>query len=159
MEPVNQESVEWIEREDEEYAVRRQRLAAAAGGEELGCSRYELPPGNRAWPYHYHTGNEEAIYVLSGTGQLRLDGERHDLRAGDYVALPAGEESAHQVINPGEDPIEYLVFSTMNEPEVLGYPDSEKVGVMAGGAPGGDGERYIEGYFPEESSVDYWEGE
>lgn len=159
MEPVNQDDVEWIERDDERYGVRRQKLAAAADGEQLGCSRYELPPGNRAWPYHYHTGNEEAIYVLSGTGTLRLDGEEYGLESGDYVALPAGEESAHQVINPGDEPIEYLVFSTMDEPEVLGYPDSGKVGVMAGGAPGGESERYLEGYFPLESEVDYWDGE
>lgn len=159
MEPVNQDDVEWTERDREGYAVRRQKLAAAAGGEQLGCSRYELPAGNRAWPYHYHTSNEEAIYVLSGTGMVRLDGEEYDLETGDYVALPTGEESAHQVVNPGEEPIEYLVFSTMREPEVLCYPDTEKVGVMAGGAPGGDRDRYLHGYFPLDSGVDYWDGE
>jgi uncharacterized cupin superfamily protein len=34
-----------------------------------------VPPGRRAWPYHYHLENEEAIYVLEGLGTLRIDEE------------------------------------------------------------------------------------
>lgn len=161
MAPVNEDDVEWSEREHgADHRIRRKQLGAAAGGEDLGCSLYELPAGKRAWPYHYHTANEEAIYVLSGSATLRLDGTEHDLQAGDYVALPTGEESAHQMVNPGEESVRYLVLSTMIEPEVLGYPDSEKVGVMVGDPPGGSEEhRDLEGYFPMDSAVDYWAGE
>ena len=163
MEPVNQEDVEWIEREKEEYAVRRQRLAAAAGGEELGCSRYVLPPGNRAWPYHYHTGNEEALYVLSGSGSLRVgddaESTAHPLTGGDYVAFPAGPDSAHRVENTGERPLRFLVMSTMNDPDVTVYPDSGKIGVYAGSPPGGRAERSVEGYYRRDDAVSYWEGE
>jgi hypothetical protein len=43
---------------------------------------------------------------------------------------------------------------------VLGYPDSEKVGVYAGTPPGGDeSERVLSGFFREEDAVDFWEGE
>jgi hypothetical protein len=54
-----------------ETGFRRKRLANAAGGDRLGCSPYELPPGERSWPFHHHTGNEEVIYVLAGTGTTR----------------------------------------------------------------------------------------
>lgn len=40
----------------------RRRLAAAAGGEKLGCSLWELPPGKAAFPLHAHLANEEANY-------------------------------------------------------------------------------------------------
>lgn len=160
MAPINDADLDWDERERDGYEIRRKQLGAAAGGENLGCSLYELPAGNRSWPYHYHTANEEALYVLAGTATLRLDGEEHDLQAGDYVALSTGENSAHQVVNDGEEPIRYLAISEMNEPEVMGYPDSEKVGVIAGGAPGGDSsERSISAFFPEEAAVDYWDEE
>ncbi|QGN07264.1 cupin domain-containing protein [Halorhabdus sp. CBA1104] len=61
-----------------------------------------MPTEKRIWPYHYHTGNEEAICVLDGQDTLRLDGTRYDIEAGDYVALPWGEASAHQMINDSE---------------------------------------------------------
>jgi uncharacterized cupin superfamily protein len=160
MGPVNEADLDWTDHDHGENGFRRKKLGAAAGGDRLGCSLYELPAGKRAWPYHYHAGNEEALYALSGTGRLRLDGETHPLEPGDYVAFPEGEESAHQVTNPGDDPFRYLVVSTMDEPEVLGYPDSGKVGVMVGDPPGGDeAARDFEGYFRTDDAVDFWDGE
>jgi len=156
---VNESEMEWTRRDEGGMDVRRKKLAAAAGGEELGCSLYELPAGEKSWPYHYHTGNEEAIYVLAGDAQIRLDGEKRDLTAGDYVALPADERGAHRVVNDGDAVLRYLALSTMRDPDVLVYPDSEKVGVFAGSAPGGEGDREVSGFYRREDDVGYWEGE
>jgi len=156
---VNADDLEWSEREHGGTQFGRKKLAAAAGGERIGCSLYELPAGRRSWPYHYHTGNEEAIYVLAGSGTLRLDGERVDLREGDYVALPADERGAHRVVNDADGPLRYLMVSTMDEPDLTVYPDSEKIGVYAGAPPGGEGERSVHGYYRREDDVDYWTGE
>ena len=156
---VNVDDLDWSRRERGETAFRRKKLAAAAGGEDVGCSLYELPPGRRSWPYHYHTGNEEALFVLDGAGTLRLDGSSRPLREGDYVALPAGESSAHRVVNDGDEPLRYLAVSTMRDPDVTVYPDSGKVGVFAGSPPGGDGERTVHGYFRQDDAVDYWDDE
>ncbi|HMB49437.1 MAG TPA: cupin domain-containing protein, partial [Natronoarchaeum rubrum] len=111
------------------------------------------------WPYHYHTANEEALYVLDGTGRLRGADEELSLDAGDYVALPTGEDGAHRIINDSEESLRYLMISTMATPEVLVYPDSEKVGVLDGAAPGGTDERTLEGYYRQADAVDYWDGE
>ncbi|MGM0592616.1 MAG: cupin domain-containing protein [Halobacteriota archaeon] len=159
MSSVNQSDLDWTEIQRGETRFRRKRLARAAGGDQLGCSLYELPAGARSWPFHYHTGNEEALYVLSGTGRLRLSDETRTLREGDYVALPTAPESAHQVVNDGDEPLRYLAVSTMNHPDVTVYPDSEKFGVFAGSPPGGDAERVVHGYFREDDAVDYWDGE
>jgi len=156
---VNADDLEWSELEHGGTQFGRKKLAAAAGGERIGCSLYELPAGRRSWPYHYHTGNEEAIYVLAGSGTLRLDGERVDLREGDYVALPADERGAHRVVNDADGPLRYLMVSTMDEPDLTVYPDSEKIGVYAGAPPGGEGERSVHGYYRREDDVDYWTGE
>ena len=156
---VNESDLEWSETERGATRFRRKRLAAAAGGDDLGASLYELPPGARSWPYHYHTGNEEALYVLAGEGRLRDDDSEERLVAGDYVALPTGPDGAHRVVNDGDEPLRYLAVSTMNDPDVTVYPDSEKVGVFAGSPPGGEGERSVHGYFRPEDAVDYWDGE
>ncbi|MFC6990140.1 cupin domain-containing protein [Haloplanus sp. GCM10025708] len=159
MAPVNEADLDWTELDHGETNFRRKQLGEAAGGDRLGCSLYELPPGRRSWPYHYHTANEEAIYVLSGTGILRLDGDTHPLRAGDYVACPADESGGHRVVNDADEPLRYLAVSTMNDPDVTVYPDSGKVGVFVGAPPGGRDERSLHGYYRLDDAVDYWDGE
>lgn len=141
-------------------AVRRKQLGAAAKGRKLGCSLVELPPGKQSWPAHYHLANEEALYVLSGTGRLRLGGEVVAVEAGDYVALPPGAECAHQLFNDGPEPLRYLALSTMEEPDVVVFADSKKVGVFAGSPPGGDkAARTLHTYLPLSAEVDYWKDE
>ncbi|MXR41689.1 cupin domain-containing protein [Halobaculum sp. WSA2] len=160
MNRVNADELDWEGTDrGESVGWRRKRLAAAADGEDLGCSLYELPAGKRAWPYHYHAGNAEAIYVLSGEGTLRHADGTSPLRAGDYVSLPPGEDGAHRVVNDSEGALRYLAVSTMREPEVLVYPDSDKVGAMAGAPPGDGDERDVDAYFRRGDAVDYWEGE
>ena len=157
MSNVNETDIEWDEYDRGENAFRRKELAAATDAEQLGCSLYELDPGKRSWPYHYHTANEEAIYVLAGTGTLRGEDGEHDLTAGEFVALPADESGGHQIVNDGEEVLRYLMVSTMDEPDVTIYPEMEKFGVYVGSPPGGREERTFEGYFPLDADVDYWD--
>jgi Uncharacterized conserved protein, contains double-stranded beta-helix domain len=152
---VHESEMEWTERAEGETEFRRKQLGEGADGDQLGCSLYELPPGRRSWPYHYHTANEEAIYVLAGSGTLRHDGETYELDAGSYVTFPAGESGGHRVINDTEDVLRYLAVSTMTEPDVTVYPDSEKFGVYVGSPPGGREERSLEGYYRIDDDVDY----
>lgn len=159
---VNDSEVEEQTVERGETRFRRSslsRAASATGDPDLGCSRYVLPPGGKSWPYHFHLGNAEAMYVLEGTGRLRLEGDTHAIGPGDYVPFPTGEAGAHRVINDSDAPLRYLVLSTMSEPDVTVYPDSGKFGVFGGAPPGGREERVVEGYYYLDSDVSYWADE
>jgi len=157
--PVKTDDIEWTEYDHGERQFRRKQLAEAAGGDELGTSLYEVEPDRRMWLRHYHEGNEEFIFVLEGSGTLFLgpDAEAHALEPMDYVALPAGEESAHE-IEAGEDGLRLLMSGTMAEPDITVYPDREMVGLYAGSAPGGDSdERTLSTYLDRDAEMDYWE--
>ncbi|MBV0922776.1 cupin domain-containing protein [Halomicroarcula limicola] len=157
--PVNADDLEWTTHEHGQRTFKRKQLGAAAGGEELGTSLYEVESGKRLWLRHYHEGNEEALFVLDGGGTLWLgpDSAEHTLESGDYVALPAGEESAHE-IEAGEDGLRLLAVSTMEEPDITVYPDREMVGLYAGSAPGGDSdERSLSTYLDRNAEMEYWE--
>ncbi len=154
---VNEDDIDWNEYDHDESRFRRKQLTEAVDGEKLGCSLYELPPGERSWPYHYHTANEEALFVLDGSGMVRLDGEQQPLESGDFVVFPATERGGHQVVNDSDGPLRYLVVSTMEEPDLTIYPEMEKFGVFVGSPPGGREERAFEGFFPLDASVEYWE--
>ncbi|GGN11646.1 cupin domain-containing protein [Halarchaeum nitratireducens] len=156
MEPVDATDLDWTGTDTDRMTFRRKKLGAAAGGDALGCSLYELAPGDSAWPYHYHAANEEALYVLAGGGRLRTANGEYAIEAGDYAAFPTGEAGGHRVVNDGDDALRYLVVSTMAEPEVVRYPDGEGVGVMVGGAPGA-GERDFEAWFKKSDARSYAE--
>jgi uncharacterized cupin superfamily protein len=158
---VSESEMEWTEHSHgQKFAYKRKSLSSASGGEKLGCSLYEVPPGRRAWPYHYHLANEEAIYVLEGSGTLRLGGEEIPVSRGDYIALTAGAGGAHQLVNSSEAVLRYLCFSTMSEPDVMVYPDSEKVGIFAGAAPGGPKEeRTFSTFLRGDAEIGYYDGE
>jgi uncharacterized cupin superfamily protein len=158
---VSEGDLGWSEQaHGDKFGHRRKQLGSAAGGQRVGCGLYEVPPGRTAFPRHYHLANEEAIYVLQGSGTLRLGEQRITLSRGDYVALPAGESGAHQIINTSDEPLRYLCFSTMIEPDAMVYPDSNKIGLFAGAAPGGPKEkRTLSKFLRSDAEVDYYEGE
>lgn len=158
---VSTHEIGWAEHaHGETFAHRRKSLTRAVGSERLGCSLYEVPPGRRAWPYHYHLANEEAILVLEGSGVLRTPEGEVAIGAGDYLLFPAGEAGAHAIRNPTDAPLRYLALSTMTEPDVTVYPDSNKLGVFAGSAPGGPSDRRtMNRYLSLDAEVGYYEGE
>jgi uncharacterized cupin superfamily protein len=133
---VHLDEIDWIERDSGGRLVhRRKGLGQAAGGEKLGCTLYEVPSEKRPQPYHYHYGNEEAMFVLSGKGSLRTPDGEQPLEAGTYVSLPTGEENARQVINTSDEPLQYLCMSTTVTPEIAYLPDSDKYFLSAGADP------------------------
>jgi uncharacterized cupin superfamily protein len=154
---VNEASIPWKEEgHGERNAYKRKKLGVAAGAQKLGCSLLELPPGKRSFPLHWHGANEEAFYVLSGRGKLRLGTSSLDVGPGDSVSLGCEAEHAHQLINDGHEPLRYLAISTMITPEIVFYPDSRKVMAMSGRSQTGSP---LGGVFRESSAVDYWDGE
>jgi len=134
----------------EGFRCRGTRVGSRLGAALLGGTVYELPPGERTWPYHFHHANEEWLLVLAGRPTLREPEGERELAAGDVVCFPCGPEGAHQLRNDAQEPARFLVLSTHVLPEVVEYPDSGKVGVRAAES------RYLVAREPE---LDYWEGE
>jgi uncharacterized cupin superfamily protein len=124
----------------------------------LGGTVYELGPGERVCPYHWHVGEEEWLLVVAGAPTLRTaDGER-TLRAWDLAVFRRGPDGAHEVRNESDEPARVLMLSTMSDPEVCVYPDSGKVGVVGGWSR--DDERgRVRILNRADANLDYYEGE
>jgi uncharacterized cupin superfamily protein len=121
------------------------------GSELIGGSMYEVEPGSRLWPYHTHHANEEWMVVLRGRPTLRTPEGEHELEEGDVVAFPRGEAGLHQVSNRTEEPIRVLMLSTLIDFDLVEYPDSGKISVVA------QGKRVFRAFRGEDA--EYWEGE
>jgi len=126
---------------------------------DIGCSAFRVEPGKRAFPKHAHLANDEALFVVSGSGTLSMGSESAVLTAGDFVMLPKGEANAHVLVNDaGDDALVYLCISTTVMPEVVHYPDSGKLGVLGSKDFWSSGDAGVSGFY-KPNPVDYWDGE
>jgi uncharacterized cupin superfamily protein len=140
------------------FEARFARIGPLVGAKQLGYNITAVPPGKRAFPRHSHRVNEEMCFVLHGTGEVRIGSETYPLREGDIVACPAGgPETAHQIVNTGQEELRYLAVSTQRAPEIWEYPDSGKFGVIAELAP--PGAATFVHFLRADSGVGYWDGE
>ena len=149
---INIEKPDFDEPRDRDgFRVRRAGVGRQAGAVELGATVWELPPGEAAYPYHFHLGEEEMIVVLSGTPTLRTpDGER-EVEQGELLVFLRGEQGAHQLINRANETARFLAISTMAALDAVVYPDSNKISCSE---RGGLRELHFRAY-----AVEYWDGE
>ena len=127
------------------------------GAVQLGYGVTCVPAGKRAWPYHNHHANEEMFFVLSGTGSYRVGDKIYPIRAGDFIAAPAGGRgTAHQIFNDSDAELRYIAISTNLRPEIVEYPDSDKFAATSASSPSGERFRHVG---RRSDSVDYWTDE
>ncbi len=151
---------DWSERSHGEYFQGgRIGLTAPENDSGLGCAVFKVAPGKRAFPRHAHLANDEAIYVLSGVGVLSVGEQEVEMEEGDFVLIPRGAEYPHVFVNQGQEDLLYICISTMNMPDVVHYPDSEKLGVLADKFWLKGGGRNKVGGFYAKKPVGYWDGE
>jgi uncharacterized cupin superfamily protein len=113
-------------------------------------SVYDLPPGEAICPYHFEWTDEEWLLVIAGRPTLRSPEGERELNPGDVVCFPTGPDGAHHVRNAGEEPVRVAILSTKNEFGIAEYPDSDKLGVWAGGT---------HHMLRRSGQLDYWDGE
>lgn len=121
-------------------------VGSKLGAELLGCSLYDVPPGEQLWPYHYNLGNEEWAVVVAGRPTVRTPEGERELTPGDIVAFAEGEAGAHTFLNRTDADARVALFSTLNRTTLPVYVDSDKVGAN----------RKV---FRMRDAVDYWDGE
>jgi uncharacterized cupin superfamily protein len=142
-------------REHPGFRCQRARVSRQAGSDRLGLSLWELPPGEAAYPYHYHLAEEELVVVLDGRPSLRTPDGWRELQEGEVVPFLRGERGGHQLVNRTEDTVRFLAFSTNGEPDVVLYPDSGKLGAFERLALGGG----LRAMFRLSDTVEYHDGE
>src|SRR5437773_6843955 len=90
----------------------RQRLGDAGGLSDVGVNLLRLPPGAWSSQRHWHTAEDEFVYVLSGEVVLVTDGGEEALRAGDTAGFPAGDSNGHCLQNRSNADAQVLEIGT-----------------------------------------------
>jgi uncharacterized cupin superfamily protein len=96
----------------------RQRLGDAGGLKDFGLNLMHLPPGNWSAQRHWHSHEDEFVYVLEGEVVLVEDQGETILSAGDCAAFPKNSGNGHHLINRSNRTAVYLEVGS-RQPEDL----------------------------------------
>jgi uncharacterized cupin superfamily protein len=103
----------------------KKKLGAACGLTQFGVNLVTLEPGSESALRHWHTHEDEFVYVLEGEVVLISEAGEQVLRAGDCAGYPAGKNDAHHFVNRSAKPARYLEIGTCDDDDVSSYPDDD----------------------------------
>jgi uncharacterized cupin superfamily protein len=105
-------------------ARTRQRLGDAAGLTDFGVNLLRLPPGVWSSQRHWHTAEDEFLYVLEGEVVLVTDAGEQILKAGDCAGFKAGSADGHHLQNRSQrEAVMLEVGSRKAVDDEVDYPD------------------------------------
>jgi uncharacterized cupin superfamily protein len=109
----------------------RQRLGDAGGLADFGVNLMRLPPGGWSSQRHWHSHEDEFLYVIDGELTLVEDGGETLLRAGDCAAFAKNSGNGHHLINKSGAMATYLDIGSRAPADVVVYSD---IDMMISGA-------------------------
>lgn len=101
----------------------RVRLGAAAGLVQFGVNRLTLRPGAWSAQRHWHSREDEFVYVIAGEVVLVTDEGETVLRAGDSAGFRSGLANGHHLQNRSDREAVVLEVGTDDPADVTDYPD------------------------------------
>jgi uncharacterized cupin superfamily protein len=111
----------------------KRALGDAFGLSQYGINHTVLRPGAASALRHWHSEEDEFIYVLSGELTLVTDMGETPLTAGECAGFPAGRPDGHMVVNKSAEPAAYLEIGTRSRTDTGTYPDDDLHAVKTDG--------------------------
>jgi uncharacterized cupin superfamily protein len=111
----------------------RRRLGDAAGLANFGVNLTRLDPGAESSMRHWHTKQDEFIYVLGGEVTLVTDAGRQKLTPGMAAGFPAGRADGHQLVNETKKPVLYLEIGDRTPGDGATYSEADLAAKLVDG--------------------------
>jgi uncharacterized cupin superfamily protein len=105
----------------------KRALGDPLGLTKIGINHTTLPPGKESSMRHWHSHEDEFIFVLSGEVVVKTDAVEQVLGPGMCAGFPASADGktgdGHQLINRSHEPAVYLEISNRDKADQAFYPD------------------------------------
>lgn len=102
---------------------RWKKLGDAVGLTQFGVNLMTLEPGVWSSQRHWHTHEDEFVYVLEGEATMVTDAGEETLRPGDCAGFKAGDRDGHMFQNRSDKPVTLLVVGSRNDADRGEYSD------------------------------------
>jgi len=102
----------------------KRALGDVFGLQAFGVNLTRLAPGSQSAFHHYHTKQEEFLYVLEGEPTLVTDEGETTLRPGTCAGFPA-RGTAHQLVNRTQRDVVYLEVGDRVPGDEAEYPHDD----------------------------------
>ncbi len=109
-------------------ARRKQRLGDALGLKHFGVNLTTIPPGAASALRHWHSHEDEFIYIVSGELVLVTNNGEQPLTAGMCAGFPAGKPDGHCLVNRTRTDAVYLEVGDRRPEDAVTYPDDDIAG-------------------------------
>lgn len=103
----------------------KQALGQAGGLSQFGVNLTRLAPGSATAHRHWHTDEDEFVYILSGEAILIEDDHETPMGVGDAACFPAGISNGHHLINRSNSDLVVLEVGTCSQEDEVTYSDPE----------------------------------
>lgn len=120
------------------------RLSQAAGLTQFGANVLTLKPGVWSSQRHWHSHEDEFVYVLEGEVVMVTDAGEETLRPGDAAGFKAGVQDGHHFQNRSTAPAKLLVVGSRSDEDHGEYSDIDMT-FLPGRYSGGGGYRRKDG--------------
>ena len=101
------------------------RLGNVFGLTQFGINLETFQPGAQSALRHWHTLDDEFVYVLEGEMVLRTDAGETLMRPGMCAGFKAGVKNGHHFVNRSDRPARLLVIGTRVPGDNCFYPDDD----------------------------------
>lgn len=113
----------------------KRSIAKALGLRNLGANLTTLAPGKQSALRHYHSQEDELVFVLEGEMVLITDEGEQLLTQGMCAGFPAGAANGHHLTNRTSRPVVYLELSSIDSNDTVTYPDDDLAYVNSAAGP------------------------
>jgi uncharacterized cupin superfamily protein len=93
---------------------------------QFGAFIHVLQPGTRSSIKHWHSNEDELIYVLEGEVAVLEGTAESILQPGDAATFKAGDPVGHSLWNKSASPTRVLVVGTRAQTDRITYPDHDR---------------------------------
>lgn len=105
----------------------KKALGNAASLQNFGVNLVTLAPGSCSALRHWHTRQDEFIYIIEGEATLVTNAGKQILKPGMMAGFPAGEADGHQLVNHSEAVVIYLEIGDRTADDEAYYPDNDLI--------------------------------
>lgn len=103
----------------------KRKLGDHFGLANFGVNLTKLSPGSISALKHYHSKQDEFIYILSGTPTLIYGDNQYLMAPGDCIGFKSNNGIAHQLVNKSDSEVVYLEVGDRISGDGVQYPDDD----------------------------------